>query len=84
MFVLRLHNTDTPINLTRVVQIEDLLNTLDLERFRNALTSTLSGGNKRKTSAAIAMLASPPVIMLDEPSTGMDPVRAMHAFIFQW
>jgi len=30
-------------------------------------------GNKRKLSVAIAMLGNPPVIFLDEPSTGMDP-----------
>ncbi|XP_075632749.1 phospholipid-transporting ATPase ABCA7 [Balearica regulorum gibbericeps] len=32
-----------------------------------------SGGNKRKLSTAIALLGSPPVIFLDEPTTGMDP-----------
>lgn len=29
-----------------------------------------SGGNKRKLSLAIAMLANPPIVFLDEPSTG--------------
>jgi len=33
----------------------------------------LSGGNKRKLSVAIAMMGNPPVLLLDEPSTGMDP-----------
>ncbi|NXI48256.1 ABCA1 protein, partial [Galbula dea] len=32
-----------------------------------------SGGNKRKLSTAIALLSSPPVVFLDEPTTGMDP-----------
>uniref|UniRef100_A0A3B4B8V1 P-type phospholipid transporter n=1 Tax=Periophthalmus magnuspinnatus TaxID=409849 RepID=A0A3B4B8V1_9GOBI len=32
-----------------------------------------SGGNKRKLSTAIALIGSPPVIFLDEPTTGMDP-----------
>ena len=35
---------------------------------------SLSGGNKRKLSTAIALIGSPPVIFLDEPTTGMDPV----------
>ncbi|ESQ52886.1 hypothetical protein EUTSA_v10016127mg [Eutrema salsugineum] len=35
---------------------------------------TLSGGNKRKLSVAIAMIGDPPIVILDEPSTGMDPV----------
>merc|ERR1711865_1267268 len=32
-----------------------------------------SGGNKRKLSVAIALIGSPRIIFLDEPSTGMDP-----------
>ena len=32
-----------------------------------------SGGNKRKLSVAMSMLANPKVAFLDEPSTGMDP-----------
>ncbi|KAK9739397.1 ABC transporter [Popillia japonica] len=35
--------------------------------------SNLSGGSKRKVSAAISLIGEPPVIFLDEPSTGMDP-----------
>ena len=46
---------------------------MDLNRYRNVLSGELSGGNKRKLSVAIAMLGNPPVIFLDEPSTGMDP-----------
>lgn len=33
----------------------------------------ISGGNKRKLSTAIALIGNPPVIFLDEPTTGMDP-----------
>lgn len=33
----------------------------------------MSGGNKRKLSVAIATLGNPPIILLDEPSAGMDP-----------
>ena len=33
----------------------------------------LSGGNKRKLQLAIAILGNPKIILLDEPSSGMDP-----------
>eukprot|EP00937_MAST-01D_sp_MAST-1D-sp2_P000217 g217.t1 len=47
---------------------------LDLTVFEHKLAGRLSGGNKRKLSVAIAMIGSPPIVFLDEPSTGMDPV----------
>ncbi len=34
---------------------------------------TYSGGNKRKLSVAVALAGGPPVLLMDEPSTGMDP-----------
>lgn len=37
------------------------------------MSKTLSGGNKRKLCVAIALLGNPSVILLDEPSAGMDP-----------
>uniref|UniRef100_A0A8C2DLY5 ATP-binding cassette, sub-family A (ABC1), member 4b n=1 Tax=Cyprinus carpio TaxID=7962 RepID=A0A8C2DLY5_CYPCA len=41
---------------------------------------TYSGGNKRKLSTAIAMIGCPPLVLLDEPTTGMDP----HSRRFLW
>lgn len=40
----------------------------------NVTPNTRSGGNKRKLSAGMALIGGPPVIFLDEPSTGLDPV----------
>ncbi|WJZ94126.1 hypothetical protein VitviT2T_013011 [Vitis vinifera] len=46
----------------------------DLLRHANKPSFSLSGGNKRKLSVAIAMVGDPPIVILDEPSTGMDPI----------
>ncbi|KDO35770.1 hypothetical protein SPRG_00513 [Saprolegnia parasitica CBS 223.65] len=54
--------------------VKEKLTQMNLQSFEHKLAGTLSGGNKRKLSVAIAMIGSPPIIFLDEPSTGMDPV----------
>ncbi|PIO27250.1 hypothetical protein AB205_0118930 [Aquarana catesbeiana] len=54
--------------------VENMLRGLLLEAYANKLVRTYSGGNKRKLSAGIALIGGPPVIFMDEPSTGMDPV----------
>ncbi|CAK4636098.1 unnamed protein product, partial [Aphanomyces euteiches] len=54
--------------------VKDKMEQMNLNDFEHILAGTLSGGNKRKLSVAIAMIGSPPIIFLDEPSTGMDPV----------
>ncbi|KAH9648600.1 ABC transporter A family member 1 [Citrus sinensis] len=46
----------------------------DLLKHAKKPSFTLSGGNKRKLSVAIAMIGDPPIVILDEPSTGMDPI----------
>ena len=50
-----------------------LMEEMSLFVFKDKVSGTLSGGNKRKLSVAIAMICNPPIILLDEPSTGMDP-----------
>lgn len=53
--------------------VDKKLKEMDLDKFEGVLAGTFSGGNKRKLSVAIAMLGNPPIVFLDEPSTGMDP-----------
>lgn len=50
-----------------------LVEHLDLSLFAHKPAGVLSGGNRRKLSVAIALVRSPKVLVLDEPSTGMDP-----------
>ena len=47
---------------------------LDLGRYAGKLAGTYSGGNKRKLAVGAAVVGDPQVVLLDEPSTGMDPV----------
>ena len=54
--------------------VETKLVEMDLKPFENKLAGRLSGGNKRKLGVANALVGDPPIIFLDEPSTGMDPV----------
>ena len=44
------------------------------EEYADKASKGYSGGNKRKLSLAIALIANPPILFLDEPTTGMDPV----------
>ena len=53
--------------------IEKAIRDLNLKDHRKKLAGTLSGGNKRKLSVAMALIGNPPIILLDEPSAGMDP-----------
>jgi len=53
--------------------VRDALTRMDLTRYKDVLTSTYSGGNKRKLSMAVAFVGAPHTVCLDEPSTGMDP-----------
>jgi len=46
---------------------------MNLGEYTDKLSGTLSGGNKRKLSVAMAMIGNPRIVFLDEPSTGMDP-----------
>ncbi len=53
--------------------VNSLMKELNLAQYKDKVSGNLSGGNKRKLSVGIAMIGNPPIILLDEPSTGMDP-----------
>ena len=53
--------------------VDEAITELDLQDHRFKTAGTLSGGNKRKLSVAMAIVGRPSIILLDEPSAGMDP-----------
>ncbi|XP_074138830.1 phospholipid-transporting ATPase ABCA3-like isoform X3 [Sminthopsis crassicaudata] len=55
-------------------EINSVLKILKLENKRNVISKNLSGGMKRKLSIGIALIGGSKVVMLDEPTSGMDPV----------
>lgn len=58
----------------KITPLVDLyIQDLDLGEKADSWTKNLSGGNQRKTSIGLAMVANPMAVFLDEPSTGIDP-----------
>jgi energy-coupling factor transport system ATP-binding protein len=47
---------------------------LDFDSFKDRVVSTLSGGEKRKVALAATLVINPQVLLLDEPTAGLDPV----------
>ncbi|XP_069016034.1 cholesterol transporter ABCA5 [Embiotoca jacksoni] len=54
-------------------EVTQVLKDLDLEKIMTAQAKNLSGGQKRKLSVGIAILGDPKILLLDEPTAGMDP-----------
>lgn len=55
---------------------DDLLKAFEVDRFAHKSMRTLSGGTRQKVSACLAFLFNPQVLILDEPTAGLDPVAA--------
>jgi ABC-2 type transport system ATP-binding protein len=58
----------------RKQNIDELLELVDLTKWRSAQTKTLSGGMRRRLEIARGLVHSPKIFFLDEPTTGLDPV----------
>ena len=70
---LRAKLYDVPNQLAKE-RAADLLARVGMDRFRKRLAGALSGGMKQKLALVAALLTQPRLLLLDEPTTGVDPV----------
>ncbi len=57
----------------RSLAVDDMLEKVGLFKFRDRLAKKLSGGMKRRLGIAQALIGNPKIVIVDEPTTGLDP-----------
>jgi phospholipid/cholesterol/gamma-HCH transport system ATP-binding protein len=62
----------------REARAAEVLGWVELEKFGAYYPADLSGGMKKRAGLARAIAAAPPLLLLDEPSSGLDPISSKH------
>lgn len=68
-FMAGVYEVDNPRD-----RVEAMINEFGLEQYRTQLTSELSGGWKQRLALAACLLHEPDLLLLDEPTAGIDPI----------
>src|SRR3990167_7380793 len=66
----------------RMSQIEKMLAMVELQKRRDDIVNTFSGGMKRRLEIARGLLHNPKVLFLDEPTLGLDPQTRSHIWTY--
>ena len=61
-----------------MLNTDSLLNLVELYDVKDKLTKNLSGGMKRRVDLACALIHNPKILIMDEPTTGLDPMLRKH------
>lgn len=69
LMIKSIRNTNQPLD-------EELYVDFEIDKLKNKKMGTLSGGTTQKVSATLAFLFNPDVLILDEPTAGLDPLAA--------
>jgi ABC-2 type transport system ATP-binding protein len=75
MMIAKLRGVSNPAQIA-----DDLLTRFNLNEAANRRADTYSGGMKRRLDIAMSLIGTPPVIFLDEPTTGLDPEARMEVW----
>jgi phospholipid/cholesterol/gamma-HCH transport system ATP-binding protein len=69
---------ETDLPLAEVdARVMEVLGFVGLQEYADRMPSELSGGQRRRVAIARAMAARPPILLYDEPTTGLDPITAL-------
>jgi phospholipid/cholesterol/gamma-HCH transport system ATP-binding protein len=68
--------TDLPLDEVHA-RVEEVLGFVGLSEHIDKAPSALSGGQRRRVAIARAMTAKPPILLYDEPTTGLDPITSV-------
>ncbi len=77
LFIADLYELEQDYAVQRIDELADLL---DFKRFLNNRCASLSSGEKQRINLARAMIHEPPVMLLDEPTTGLDVLGSSVVF----